>query len=546
MSRLPTPGGDVNDWGSILNEFLNASHNQDGSLRPTAVSNLGVEMTSNKGKPNGYASLDTGGKVPLTQLPASASQSIAGASDATISNPTRGQVLAYDSASSKWTNKSLGNFNVKDFGAVGDGTADDTSAIQATINAAGINGGTVAFPEGTFRFSSLSLSGLSNVRLLGSVGSTLATSAMQSTQDIPGGTHNCFLLINNCMNVVVEHLRILGQYTTGDTGSYSDAICISGNSDNVTVRGCEFSAIPGEVLFPTQSTKNIRFIENYSHDIENSGFANYSAVGILASGNVIESCGLNLASAAVSINGEGVDFSGNLVLNCPFTGIQIGHSGADAIGPRITRNLIKGAATSSGAGIALSYGIGILISDNVFSTWQYGINASSWTGSGCTVRDNRFTSIDDIDGTGGLAISSFYNTPDVNIIGNRIEGGGTCVHGIYCASSSNSSPLAINIQHNCITSVTANAIYVTQSITGSLAGTRINDNYIAGCSRGIYAAGNTTGITIGFSNYVSNASVAAITPSPVSISGSRSGGEALTNLLTSLADMGVITDTTTT
>lgn len=50
----------------------------------------------------------------------------------------------------------LGNnavFNVKDFGATGDGITDDTAAIQAALTAAGVSGGTVYFPAGTYLVS---------------------------------------------------------------------------------------------------------------------------------------------------------------------------------------------------------------------------------------------------------------------------------------------------------------------------------------------------------------------------------------------------------
>lgn len=33
MIRLPTPSGDVNSWGSILNEFLSVAHNADGEQK---------------------------------------------------------------------------------------------------------------------------------------------------------------------------------------------------------------------------------------------------------------------------------------------------------------------------------------------------------------------------------------------------------------------------------------------------------------------------------------------------------------------------------
>jgi hypothetical protein len=44
-------------------------------------------------------------------------------------------------------------FNVKDYGAVGNGSTDDTAAIQAAVNAA-IAGGTVLFPTGFYRVTS--------------------------------------------------------------------------------------------------------------------------------------------------------------------------------------------------------------------------------------------------------------------------------------------------------------------------------------------------------------------------------------------------------
>jgi hypothetical protein len=43
--------------------------------------------------------------------------------------------------------------NVKDFGAVGDGTADDTAAINAAV-ASRTNGGTIYFPQGRYRITS--------------------------------------------------------------------------------------------------------------------------------------------------------------------------------------------------------------------------------------------------------------------------------------------------------------------------------------------------------------------------------------------------------
>lgn len=42
MARLPIPGSDSETWGEILNDYLNVSHNSDGTLQSSAVSDAGA------------------------------------------------------------------------------------------------------------------------------------------------------------------------------------------------------------------------------------------------------------------------------------------------------------------------------------------------------------------------------------------------------------------------------------------------------------------------------------------------------------------------
>ncbi|HSW91364.1 MAG TPA: hypothetical protein VLG09_01825 [Candidatus Saccharimonadales bacterium] len=55
MARLPTPGSDEGNWGAILNDFLHASHNGDGTLKASAVNASGGQGPEGPQGPQGLA-----------------------------------------------------------------------------------------------------------------------------------------------------------------------------------------------------------------------------------------------------------------------------------------------------------------------------------------------------------------------------------------------------------------------------------------------------------------------------------------------------------
>ncbi|HET9411319.1 MAG TPA: glycosyl hydrolase family 28-related protein [Candidatus Saccharimonadales bacterium] len=137
MARLPVPGGDVDAWAAILNEYLLITHNSDGSQKADSVGSAALQSRS-----IGIRHLRTmnAANTPLK--------------DFVLSNT--GNELVWKTPEAVVASARDLEYNVADYGAVGDGITDDTEAVQAAIDAA-TNGGSVVFPRGVFMVSSLKI-----------------------------------------------------------------------------------------------------------------------------------------------------------------------------------------------------------------------------------------------------------------------------------------------------------------------------------------------------------------------------------------------------
>lgn len=130
-----------------------------------APSNKRFLLESDKGIANGLATLDGAGKIPDGQLKLGAANGVA-TLDGTSKLPDA-QIPARLSAAqlaAGFIAKGAIFINVKDFGAKGDSSTDDTAAIQAAIDAAAtrttggqLYGGIVMFPEGVYKTGPLKL-----------------------------------------------------------------------------------------------------------------------------------------------------------------------------------------------------------------------------------------------------------------------------------------------------------------------------------------------------------------------------------------------------
>jgi hypothetical protein len=178
MTRLPIPGGDDNNWGNILNDFLGVAHDPDGSLiagsvgastLQTGPGNDGQVLTKDSTQTGGMkwaaatgltgVKFDTDGSlagtrpelnfiqgsgVSLTATDNSGSNRV----DLTIAATPGSTRLAADYVlyvSGGTTHARNGSTGTDDYSG-----ADSASVLQSAITALGNNGGTIGFQAGTY------------------------------------------------------------------------------------------------------------------------------------------------------------------------------------------------------------------------------------------------------------------------------------------------------------------------------------------------------------------------------------------------------------
>jgi hypothetical protein len=100
MSRLPTPGSDANNWGSLLNDYVQQALASNGTLVTSATNPYTGTANTN------LATISTPGLVQLTNDMGgtAASPIVTGLQgrDVDTTTPTDGYVLTWNNSASKW------------------------------------------------------------------------------------------------------------------------------------------------------------------------------------------------------------------------------------------------------------------------------------------------------------------------------------------------------------------------------------------------------------------------------------------------------------
>lgn len=210
-----------------------------------------------------------------------------------------------------WRKKYRDMLNVRDFGAKGDSTTDDTAAIQAALDAASTRGiSAVLFPTGTYKVSATTADNNFFAALTVHSGQRLLFDAATLQLTANGYDFYAVLNIHNVNNVTVEGgLTIIGDReshtaTTGESGhgirivnshnvhvsdvniryTWGDGVCVGGNgtmaeiSQNVTLErirtykcsrnGLSIIEADGVVVRDCDFTYTDRTAPQYGIDVE--------------------------------------------------------------------------------------------------------------------------------------------------------------------------------------------------------------------------------------------------------------------------------------
>lgn len=338
---LPAVGGDSNVWGTELNAWLLAAHNADGTpanLFPVAVQTTNYTATANQLVPvdttSGSSTVTlpaapvngtqlcvkmviqgNTGNIPNTVTVAASGTDVfnkAGGSTSVILKLS-GQGVFLEYLSGIWyvvsddlplgqlDNRYQTFFNVKFYGAVGNGIADDTAAIQAAINA--VTGaaspvtttraalGILYFPPGNYKVTS-------DLIIRSTDGFKLVGAGINQTIIYASGTAftQAVIFINGCADGVFEGFDLRGDGTeqVNDgirldwvTASRADPGCVTNSTTLVANTDARTYDVGGTVTgagIPAATTV-VSVVPNVSWTLSNAATASATVTLTLASLN---------------------------------------------------------------------------------------------------------------------------------------------------------------------------------------------------------------------------------------------------------------------
>ena len=385
-------------------------------------------------------------------------------------------------------------FNVKGYGVTGDGVTNDRAAIQAVMDAAGAVGGVVYFPAGTYLATSAgaSLYPPSGVTISGDGPSSILKDAV--------GNYS-ILALSAVSNVVVENIAFTGSGTLGTAGR--GAVWLY-QASQVLIRNIKVDAV---------GTCGVAV-----------GDSSYVTIDNARIGNICE---------------HGVYFSNSTdcrAMNCQITGAGQAGGVSTVVGIKITGGSARCRVDNCLVSGSLTEGI-ILDTDTdsrvagcfIKSNTQRGIRLLSGSTRavifGNTFQSNATAEIRDFGSTGALILGNTFITaaPTASVI--ILSSGST----------------GCEVRDNEVVAGPSGGW--TFDVTGT--SHRISRNRIRACDYGVVVRATSTSCLV--ANNDITAAITAYSDSsgtnPLKVvTGSRGANAALASLLTQLAALGLIVD----
>jgi hypothetical protein len=222
-------------------------HNNPTPLPPTAPPPPSATLTPPSSAAPTAPAAPTATGAPLTTVPTATVAPIA-----STATPSATSTRGATASASSGTPAAAGTYNVKQYGAKGDGKTDDTAAIQAAIDAIPASGGTLTFPPGTYivaptktRFIGVK----SNVRIAGA-----GADSVLKIKDHNGDWQRLFAAKGGASvdNVAFEDLAFDANITNNPESTINEKIDATYQTfiwitagRNLTVRRCHFNPYAG-------------------------------------------------------------------------------------------------------------------------------------------------------------------------------------------------------------------------------------------------------------------------------------------------------------
>lgn len=284
------------------------------------------------------------------------------------------------------------------YGAAGDGITDDTSAIQAAINACQVVGGGIVFiPSGTYLVSSsLSLTG-DNIVIKGAGWNTIIRAANNLNADIIKTPTTAGSIRNY---VVVRDIKIDGNRANNTSGNcihfygtrYSRIEncfivnatdhCINMDGDatgfgyNNTIFNNVMDTSNGCLNNPSSSEANL-IIGNQFKFADTNNMCNLTSGGYMITGNVFGSGGTYTTAALVLGNSLTSKVYGNRFDTCRHQGVKCNSGNQIIIGNEFFNNASATSNTDSVIHIGANNNnivMGNNVRTNSSATWKYAVH----------------------------------------------------------------------------------------------------------------------------------------------------------------------------